>query len=44
MIAIALGIAVVFFLFPKREREMGLLEDYRGEDAAASSPTTIFSS
>ena len=33
MIAIALGIAVVFFLFPKRERELGLLEGYHAEDA-----------
>jgi hypothetical protein len=33
MIAIALGIAVVFFLFPKHERELALLERYHGEDA-----------
>ena len=34
MIAIALGIAVVFFLFPRHERELELLERYHGEDAA----------
>ena len=34
MIAIALGMAIVFFLFPKREQELGLLERYHGEDAA----------
>jgi EmrB/QacA subfamily drug resistance transporter len=33
MIAIALGIAVVFFLFPKREEELALLERYHAEDA-----------
>jgi DHA2 family multidrug resistance protein-like MFS transporter len=35
MIAIALGIAVVFFLFPKHERELALLERYHAEDGAA---------
>jgi MFS transporter, DHA2 family, multidrug resistance protein len=34
MIAIALGMAVVFFLFPKREEEQRLLDRYHGEDAA----------
>jgi hypothetical protein len=34
MIAVALGIAVVFFLFPRHERELTLLERYHGEDAA----------
>jgi EmrB/QacA subfamily drug resistance transporter len=34
MIAIALGIAVVFFLFPKHDRELELLQRYHGEDAA----------
>ena len=33
MIAIVLGMAVVFFLFPKREEEKGLLERYHDEDA-----------
>jgi MFS transporter, DHA2 family, multidrug resistance protein len=33
MIAIALGIAVVFFLFPKRDEELLLLERYHSEDA-----------
>jgi MFS transporter, DHA2 family, multidrug resistance protein len=33
MIAIALGIAVVFFLFPKHERELALLDEYHAEDA-----------
>jgi len=37
MIAIALGIAVVFFLFPKHEDERRLLERFHAEDAAASS-------
>ena len=32
MIAIALGIAVVFFLFPKHEHELALLDRYHGED------------
>jgi len=36
MIAVALGIAVVFFLFPKREEELTLLDRFHGEDAAAS--------
>jgi EmrB/QacA subfamily drug resistance transporter len=36
MIAIVLGMAIVFFLFPKREDELGLLERYHGEDAASS--------
>jgi len=40
MIAVALGMAVVFILFPKREQELELLETYRGEDAAASPATT----
>jgi DHA2 family multidrug resistance protein-like MFS transporter len=35
MIAIALGIAVVFFLFPKRDEELQLLERFHGEDAPA---------
>ncbi|HEV7615962.1 MAG TPA: hypothetical protein VGO36_07005, partial [Solirubrobacterales bacterium] len=34
MIAVALGIAVVFFLFPKREAELSLLERFHVEDAA----------
>jgi len=33
MIAVALGIAVVFFLFPKHNRELALLERYHAEDA-----------
>jgi MFS transporter, DHA2 family, multidrug resistance protein len=36
MIAIVLGMAIVFFLFPKHEEELGLLERYHGEDAAAA--------
>ncbi len=35
MIAIALGMAVVFFLFPKGEEEKRLLERYHDEDATA---------
>jgi EmrB/QacA subfamily drug resistance transporter len=34
MIAIALGIAIVFFLFPKRDEEQRLLERFHAEDAA----------
>ena len=37
MIAIALGIAVVFFLFPKREEEQRLLERFHAEDGAPES-------
>jgi DHA2 family multidrug resistance protein-like MFS transporter len=36
MIAIALGIAVVFFLFPKHDEELRLLDRYHGEDAVAA--------
>ncbi|HEX3238980.1 MAG TPA: MFS transporter [Solirubrobacterales bacterium] len=38
MLAVALGIAVVFFLFPKKERELTLLDRFHGEDAAADAP------
>jgi EmrB/QacA subfamily drug resistance transporter len=41
MIAVALGIAVVFFLFPKRERELGLLDTYHGEDASPANAVDI---
>jgi DHA2 family multidrug resistance protein-like MFS transporter len=34
MIAIAAGMAIVFFLFPRRDEEVALLERYHGEDAA----------
>jgi len=37
MIAIALGIAVVFFLFPKHDEELILLDRFHGEDAAPTS-------
>jgi hypothetical protein len=33
MIAVALGICVVFFLFPRHDRELSLLEGYHAEDA-----------
>jgi hypothetical protein len=33
MIAVAAGIAVVFFLFPRHDTELKLLETYHGEDA-----------
>jgi DHA2 family multidrug resistance protein-like MFS transporter len=33
MIAVAVGIAVVFFLFPKHDREIALLERFHTEDA-----------
>jgi DHA2 family multidrug resistance protein-like MFS transporter len=38
IIAVALGIAVVFFLFPRREEELALLDRYHAEDAAAAAP------
>ena len=38
MIAIALGIAVVFFLFPKHERELALLDRYHAEDGVPAGP------
>jgi MFS transporter, DHA2 family, multidrug resistance protein len=34
IIAVAIGAAVVFFLFPKREEERALLERYESEDSA----------
>jgi MFS transporter, DHA2 family, multidrug resistance protein len=34
MIAIALGMGIVFFLFPRQEKEKQLLERFHGEDAA----------
>jgi DHA2 family multidrug resistance protein-like MFS transporter len=37
MIAIAVGIAVVFFLFPKHDRELELLRRYHAEDAPPGS-------
>jgi DHA2 family multidrug resistance protein-like MFS transporter len=33
MFAVAVGVAVVFFLFPKRDAELVLLDTYHGEDA-----------
>ncbi len=36
MLAVGLGIAVIFFLFPKREREREMLERFHAEDAAAA--------
>ncbi len=43
MIAIGLGMVIVFFLFPRHERELELVAGYR-EEEAASSPATIASS
>ena len=40
VIAIVLGAAVVFFLFPKRDREAELLEAYQREDAAGPAGST----
>ena len=34
--AILLGSAIVFFLFPKRERELALLDDYHAADASSA--------
>ena len=39
MIAVALGIAVVFFLFPRHKHELELLDRYHGEDGAAQPAT-----
>ncbi|MFN8216046.1 MAG: MFS transporter [Solirubrobacterales bacterium] len=44
IVAVAAGMAVVFFLFPRRPRELELLQSYRDEEEAASSPATIASS
>jgi hypothetical protein len=34
--AILLGVALVFFLFPTKDREQALLAQYRAEDAQGS--------
>src|SRR5262249_50405939 len=39
MIAIGLGMVIVFFLSPRRERELELLDGYHEEDAAPSPAT-----
>jgi DHA2 family multidrug resistance protein-like MFS transporter len=44
IVAVALGMAVVFFLFPRREREQDLLASFHEEDAATSSAATSASS
>ena len=36
MIAIGLGMVIVFFLFPRRKRELELLDGYHAEDTAAT--------
>ncbi len=36
MAAIALGIAVIFFLFPKKQREIEMVERFHAEDTAAA--------
>ncbi len=43
MIAIGVGMVIVFFLFPRHERELEMVEGYAAEDAD-SSPATIASS
>ena len=43
MIAIAVGIAVVFVLFPRKEDELALLERYHGEDAPTAAPAAAAS-
>ena len=40
MAAIALGAAVVWFLFPKRADEIRLLDEYNAEDTAAADAAT----
>ncbi len=39
LVAILLGAALVFFMFPKHDGEIALLEQYAGEDAGAGLPT-----
>jgi MFS transporter, DHA2 family, multidrug resistance protein len=39
IIAVVLGTAVVFFLFPKHKEELALVERFHAEDAAADSAT-----
>ncbi len=41
MIAVALGMAVVFFLFPHHKRELELLESYTKEDTGAATVVEI---
>jgi MFS transporter, DHA2 family, multidrug resistance protein len=41
LIAIALGAALVFFMFPRKQREEELLVDYHDEDTAARRDTAI---
>jgi MFS transporter, DHA2 family, multidrug resistance protein len=38
MVAVLLGAALVFFLFPSREAERELLAQYEAEDAVAPAP------
>ena len=38
IVAIVLGAAMIFFLFPKKEREEELLEQYHAEDASDPAP------
>jgi hypothetical protein len=40
IVAVVLGAAVVFFLFPRREREEALLASYRAADLAGAEPRT----
>ncbi len=41
IVAILIGAAIVFFLFPKKEREEELLAQYRAEDASGEPPAVI---
>ena len=38
LVAVVLGAALVFFLFPKREAERRLLAEYHAQDTAAAPP------
>jgi MFS transporter, DHA2 family, multidrug resistance protein len=40
IIAIVVGAAIVFFLFPKREQELQLLATYHAEDTNRRAPTS----
>jgi MFS transporter, DHA2 family, multidrug resistance protein len=40
IVAVLLGAALVFFMFPKRDEEKRLLAEYHAEDTAAAPPTS----
>ena len=38
IVAILLGATLIFFMFPKRDREQELLAEYHAEDSAPATP------